>query len=62
MSRLLGREGFRFAVAAGGEEGPRLARELAARAIMLDVMMPGMDGWTVLAALKADPATAESPW
>ena len=47
--------------AASGEEGLRLARELRPAAITLDVMMPGMDGWTVLAALKADPALADIP-
>ena len=48
MARYLAREGFRVAVAAGGEEGLRLARELSPDAITLDVMMPGLDGWAVL--------------
>ena len=39
----------------------RLARELKPAAITLDVMMPGMDGWAVLSALKADPELAEIP-
>ncbi len=41
MARYLTREGFRVAVAAGGEEGLRLAREISPDAITLDVMMPG---------------------
>jgi CheY-like chemotaxis protein len=41
--------------------GLRLARELRPDAITLDVMMPGMDGWAVLSALKADPAVADIP-
>jgi len=45
----------------GGEEALRLAREIAPDAITLDVMMPGMDGWAVLGALKADAATADIP-
>ena len=49
------------ATAAGGEEGLRLARDLRPDAITLDVMMPGLDGWAVLAALKADGATASIP-
>jgi GAF domain-containing protein/DNA-binding response OmpR family regulator len=61
MARFLGREGFRVAVAAGGEEGLRLARELRPDAITLDVMMPGLDGWTVLGALKAESVTADIP-
>jgi CheY-like chemotaxis protein len=38
-----------------------LARELHPTAITLDVMMPGMDGWAVLTALKADAALADIP-
>ena len=61
MERFLTREGFRVVSAAGGEEGLRLARELRPHAITLDVMMPGMDGWAVLSALKADPELADIP-
>ena len=61
MQRFLAKEGFRVATAAGGDEGLRQARELHPDAITLDVMMPGMDGWAVLSALKADPATADIP-
>jgi CheY-like chemotaxis protein len=45
----------------GGEEGLRLAKELLPAVITLDVMMPGMDGWAVLAALKADPDPDDIP-
>jgi GAF domain-containing protein/CheY-like chemotaxis protein/anti-sigma regulatory factor (Ser/Thr protein kinase) len=61
MSRFLGKEGFRVVAAAGGEEGLRLVRELSPDVITLDVLMPGMDGWSVLAALKADAALADIP-
>jgi GAF domain-containing protein/CheY-like chemotaxis protein/anti-sigma regulatory factor (Ser/Thr protein kinase) len=61
MQRYLAKEGFRVVVAASGEEGLRLARELRPDAITLDVMMPGMDGWAVLTALKADPDVADIP-
>jgi signal transduction histidine kinase/DNA-binding response OmpR family regulator len=61
MQRFLAKEGFRVVAAAGGEEGLRLARELRPDAITLDVMMPGMDGWAVLSALKADSALADIP-
>jgi GAF domain-containing protein/CheY-like chemotaxis protein len=61
MQRFLVKQGFRVVTAAGGEEALRRARELRPDAITLDVMMPGMDGWTVLSALKADPETADIP-
>ncbi|MBI4494086.1 MAG: response regulator, partial [Chloroflexi bacterium] len=61
MTRFLSKEGYRVVTASGGEEGLRLARELRPAAITLDVMMPSMDGWTVLAALKADPMLADIP-
>jgi GAF domain-containing protein/CheY-like chemotaxis protein/anti-sigma regulatory factor (Ser/Thr protein kinase) len=61
MQRFLTREGFRVVAAHGGEEGLRRARELRPDAITLDVMMPGMDGWAVLSALKADTAVADIP-
>ncbi|MDX7952813.1 response regulator [Lichenihabitans sp. Uapishka_5] len=61
MSRFLHREGFRSRTAADGEAGLALARELKPRTILLDVMMPGIDGWSVLSALKADPDLASIP-
>jgi two-component system, NtrC family, sensor kinase len=61
MQRFLGRDGFRVVTASGGEEGLRRARELRPDAITLDVMMPGMDGWAMLAALKADAELAPIP-
>ena len=61
MQRHLSRAGYRTQGAAGGLTGLQLARELKPAAITLDVLMPEMDGWAVLAALKADPALAEIP-
>ncbi len=61
MTRFLHREGFNARTASGGREGLALARELRPRAILLDVMMPGIDGWSVLSALKADPDLADIP-
>lgn len=61
MTRFLEREGFAAHAAASGRAGLELARTLHPRAILLDVDMPGMDGWTVLRALKADPALADIP-
>jgi signal transduction histidine kinase/DNA-binding response OmpR family regulator len=61
LDRSLRKHGFGVATAASGEEGLRLARELQPQAIVLDVLMPSMDGWAVLSALKADPALADIP-
>lgn len=61
MQRFLTGKGFTVHTASSGEEGLRLARRLIPVAITLDVMMPGMDGWTVLSKLKADPAISSIP-
>jgi adenylate cyclase len=54
-------EGFSVVTAAAGVEGLKLARELRPTAITLDVIMPDLDGWSVLAALRQDPELAEIP-
>ncbi len=61
MQRFLSKDGFRVETASEGEEGLQRARELCPDAITLDVLMPKMDGWTVLTALKADPELADIP-
>jgi len=61
LGRMLAGEGVSVVCASSGEEGLRLARELLPAVITLDVMMPGSDGWTVLAALKAEPRLAAIP-
>ncbi|MGH8675246.1 MAG: response regulator, partial [Burkholderiales bacterium] len=61
LQRHLSGEGFRVLTAAGGEEALRIARQVRPRAITLDVMMPGMHGWSVLTALKKDPELAQIP-
>jgi signal transduction histidine kinase/DNA-binding response OmpR family regulator len=61
MERFLSREGFSVVTAANGLEGLRRAREVRPAAITLDVLMPDLDGWTVLAALKGDPGLADIP-
>ncbi len=59
--RFLTREGFAVRTANNGIQGLALAKELRPAAITLDVMMPGMDGWAVLTALKKDPEIADIP-
>jgi CheY-like chemotaxis protein/two-component sensor histidine kinase len=61
MRRFLVREGFDVVTARDGAEGLALARQLHPAMITLDVMMPGLDGWDVLQALKRDPALARIP-
>jgi signal transduction histidine kinase/DNA-binding response OmpR family regulator len=61
LSRFLIREGFQVVGVTQGAEAVRLAREVRPQAITLDVMMPGMDGWSVLSALKSDPELASIP-
>ena len=61
LSRFLSRQGFNVVAAANGVDGLRLARQVRPAVITLDVLMPGMDGWQVLAALKTDPQLAEIP-
>ncbi|MFH1277277.1 MAG: response regulator [Candidatus Eisenbacteria bacterium] len=53
--------GFRAETAAGGREALEKARQLRPAAILLDLLLPDMDGWEVLTRLKEDPATEEIP-
>ncbi|PYI89912.1 MAG: hybrid sensor histidine kinase/response regulator [Verrucomicrobia bacterium] len=61
LKRFLTRKGFPVECASSGKEGLRLARELHPMAIILDVMMPGMDGWAVLSTLKSEPEVRDIP-
>ncbi len=61
LTRFLEREGFGVRTAPDGRTGLEMARSLRPHAILLDVMMPQMDGWSVLSALKAEPALATIP-
>ncbi|UHC14576.1 response regulator [Methylobacterium currus] len=61
LSRFLEREGFRVRTASDGKAGLALARALRPRAILLDVEMPRMDGWSVLHAIRSDPDLSATP-
>jgi CheY-like chemotaxis protein len=61
ISEYLQEAGFTVIPAAGGREGLKRAKEYHPIAITLDVMMPDIDGWTVLAALRGDPELADIP-
>lgn len=54
-------EGYDVLEAADGEAGLAAAREHAPDLMLLDVMMPGLDGWSVLEAVKADPRVRHIP-
>lgn len=53
--------GFKPIVAYTGDTGLKMAKELQPQAIILDVMLPVMDGWKVLKRLKSDPETSKIP-
>jgi CheY-like chemotaxis protein len=53
--------GWEVATAASGDEGLERARETQPEGILLDVMMPGMDGPATLTALRADDAVGTTP-
>jgi CheY-like chemotaxis protein/nitrogen-specific signal transduction histidine kinase len=61
VARMLLKDGFRVLEADTGAEGLRLAQAERPDVITLDVLMPDMDGWSVLAALKDNPALAAIP-
>jgi DNA-binding response OmpR family regulator len=58
---ILGRRGFDVRGATGGTEGLRLVRETHPDLVLLDLMMPDMDGWEVYQQMKADDATRNIP-
>jgi len=51
--------GFEVITASSGSDGLRMARERRPAAVLMDVSVPGMDGWTVTQQLKSDPDTSE---
>ncbi len=59
--RQFSKEGFSPVVTDAPESALQLARTVKPAAVLLDIMMPGLNGWDVLAALKADPATRGIP-
>jgi DNA-binding response OmpR family regulator len=61
MQRFLSKEGLGMIAATGGQDGLRLAKALHPDVIIVDVLMPGMDGWSILTALKADPEVVNIP-
>lgn len=58
---ILGFHGYRVSSARTAEEGLALAASQMPQLILLDIQLPGMDGFTALRALRRDPATAPIP-
>ncbi len=61
MKRHLLKENYNVVVAPNGKDGVKLAREITPDVITLDILMPEMDGWSVLRTLKADPKVSDIP-
>jgi len=58
---ILGRKGFDLTGATGGLEGLEAIRRVKPDLVLLDLMMPDMDGWEVYQQMKADPELKEIP-
>jgi len=61
ISRLLERRGFTMITAEDGEEGVRICREAQPELVLMDLGLPGMDGFEATRRIKADPLTAHIP-
>jgi CheY-like chemotaxis protein/CHASE3 domain sensor protein len=61
LADLIRRKGYRVLAAGDGESGLLLARQFRPSGVLLDVMLPGMDGWSVIDRLKADPVLKAIP-
>lgn len=60
-SRVLELEGYRVLQAGDGDEGLRLARGNQVALVLLDLRLPGRDGWAVLSQMKSDPELSSIP-
>ena len=58
---ILGRRGFKVSGAAGGRAGLQAVREELPDLVLLDLMMPDMDGWEVYQQMKSDELTRHIP-
>lgn len=61
LSRHLKRKGYQTLLAVDGREGVDMARAEAPDLILMDMSLPGLDGWEATRQLKADPQTRHIP-
>src|SRR5215467_6250024 len=61
LSRRLQRRGYEVLTAVDGETGLAMIRSQAPALVLMDMSLPGIDGWEATRQLKADPATQAIP-
>jgi two-component system, cell cycle response regulator DivK len=61
LSRRLGRRGYDVTIAVDGEQGVAMARSEAPALILMDMSLPGLDGWEATRQIKATPETRGIP-
>ncbi len=61
ISKKLKDEGYQLAQAVDGEEGAEKAKKVSPDLILLDLILPGIDGFEVLSRIKKDPTTSDIP-
>jgi two-component system, cell cycle response regulator DivK len=61
LSRRLARRGYRVVLAVDGHEAVSIGRAALPDLILMDLGLPGIDGWEATRQLKADPSTAQIP-
>jgi len=61
VKKSLGLEGYRVETARTGEEGLKKIEELNPDLVLLDILLPKIDGWEVLTRIRSDPKFAETP-
>lgn len=61
ITQKLTREGYNISEAADGEEGIKKVKEEKADLVLLDLILPGIDGFEVLSRMKEEPALFQIP-
>ena len=61
LLKLCRKKGFKVLISLTGEEGLKIVESFNINAIILDIHLPGIDGWTVLESLKENPSTRHIP-